>query len=210
LKLTDLWGATISPLGVGPEARAKEDYIVTGTSTSVYGIYRNRVDLEDAVDMLLEAGFRNADISALLSDNASDKEFAHTKNTKGPEGTTTGTAIGGALGWLAGIGAVAIPGLGPFIVAGPIMGTLGGLGAGGAIGGIVGALAGMGIPEYEAKRYEGMIQDGGMLVSVRSHNSDWTRRAKELFGQTGAKDIGSASEGSADYAQTDRPEQVRR
>jgi hypothetical protein len=169
--------------------------------------------MENAIDALREAGFRNTDISALLADNRSNKEFAHKKDTKAPEGTATGATagavIGGALGWLAGIGALAIPGLGPFIAAGPIMGALGGIGAGGVLGGIVGALVGMGIPEYEAKRYEGMIKDGGMLLSVHSDNSDWTKRAKEILEQTGARDISSANEGSADYAKTDRPEQVR-
>jgi hypothetical protein len=186
---------------------------MAGKNTSVYGIYRNQIDLENAVDALREAGFRNTDISALLPDNASNKEFAHKKDTKAPEGTaagaTTGAVIGGALGWLAGIGALAIPGLGPFIAAGPIMGALGGVGAGGVVGGVIGALVGMGIPEYEAKRYEGQIKDGGMLLSVHSDNSDWTKRGKEILEQTGARDIGSASEGSADYEKTDRPEQVR-
>ena len=186
---------------------------MAGKNTAVYGIYKNRIDLENAVDVLREAGFRNTDISALLPDNQSNKEFAHQKNTKAPEGTatgaTTGAVIGGALGWLAGIGALAIPGLGPFIAAGPIMGALGGVGAGGVVGGFIGALVGMGLPEYEAKRYEGMIREGGMLLSVHSDNSDWTKRAKDLLEQTGAQDIDSAGEGSADYAQTDRPEQVK-
>jgi len=180
---------------------------------AVYGIYRSRVDLENAVDVLREAGFRNTDISALLPDNQSNKEFAHKKSTKAPEGTATGATagavIGGALGWLAGIGALAIPGLGPFIAAGPIMGALGGIGAGGVVGGLIGALVGMGLPEYEAKRYEGMIKDGGMLLSVHSDNSDWTKRAKDIMEQTGATDIGSSGEAAADYAKTDRPEQVR-
>lgn len=182
---------------------------MAGKNTAVYGIYRDRMVLENAVQALKDAGFRNTDISVLFPDNTSNKEFAHEKNTKAPEGTatgaTTGAVIGGALGWLAGIGALAIPGLGPFIAAGPIMGALGGMGAGGAIGGVVGALVGMGIPEYEAKRYEGMVKDGGMLLSVHADNSDWIKRAKEILEQTGAKDIGSASEGKADYAKTDRP-----
>jgi len=182
---------------------------MAGKNTAVYGIYRNRMDLENAVQSLKEAGFRNTDISVLLADNKSNKEFAHEKNTKAPEGATTGATtgavIGGALGWLAGIGALAIPGLGPFIAAGPIMGALGGMGAGGALGGVVGALVGMGIPEYEAKRYEGMIKEGGMLLSVHADSSDWVKRAKEILEHTGAKDISSAGEGKADYAKTDRP-----
>ena len=116
-----------------------------------------------------------------------------------------GGAIGGTLGLLAGIGALAIPGLGPFIAAGPIMATLAGIGSGGVIGGIVGALVGMGIPEYEAKRYEGRIKEGGILLSVHCDNSDWTKRAKDLLKQTGAEDVSSTSEASADYAKSDKP-----
>ena len=186
---------------------------MAGKNTAVYGIYRNRAELENAVDALKDAGFRNTDISVLLPDNVGNKEFAHEKNTKAPEGTaagaTTGAVIGGALGWLSGIGALAIPGLGPFIAAGPILAALGGLGAGGVIGGIVGALVGMGIPEYEAKRYEGMIKEGGMLLSVHCDSSDWVKRATEILEHTGAKDISSAGEASADYAKTDRPVRVK-
>jgi Heat induced stress protein YflT len=182
---------------------------MAGKNTAVYGIYPNRVAAENAVDRLLAAGFRNEDISVLLQDNAGTKDFAHEKDTKAPEGTTTGVitggAIGGTLGLLAGIGALAIPGLGPFIAAGPIMGTLAGLGSGGAIGGIIGALVGMGIPEYEAKRYEGRVKEGGILVSVHCDNSDWVGKAKDLLKQTGAEDVSSAGEASADYAETDKP-----
>jgi hypothetical protein len=131
---------------------------MAGKNTAVYGIYRDRPVAEEAVDRILAAGFRNEDVSALLQDNVGTKDFAHEKATKAPEGTATGAAtgaaIGGSLGLLAGIGALAIPGVGPFIAAGPIMATLAGLGSGGVVGGIVGALVGMGIPEFEAKRYE--------------------------------------------------------
>ena len=120
-------------------------------------------------------------------------------------GVVAGGAIGGTLGLLAGIGALAIPGLGPFIAAGPIMATLAGIGSGGVIGGIVGALVGMGIPEYEAKRYEGRIKEGGILLSVHCDNSEWTKRAKDLLKQTGAEDVSSTSEASADYAKSDKP-----
>jgi len=180
-----------------------------GKNIVVYGIYKSRAAVETAVDALKSAQFRNTDISVLLPDNVSNKEFATKKDTKAPQGTTagatTGAVIGGALGWLAGIGALAIPGLGPFIAAGPIMGALGGVGAGGVVGGIIGALVGMGIPEYEAKRYEGMIKNGGILLSVHCDNSDWKDRAKEVLERTGADDISSAAEGKADYAKTDRP-----
>jgi hypothetical protein len=134
---------------------------MAGKNTAVFGIYKTANQAEQTVDRLLAAGFTNDDISVLLQDNKSSKDFAHEKNTKAPEGTTTGVTaggvIGGTLGLLAGIGALAIPGVGPFIAAGPIMGALAGLGVGGAVGGLIGALVGMGIPEYEAKRYEGRI-----------------------------------------------------
>src|SRR5207253_8861512 len=134
---------------------------------------------------------------------------AHEKSTKLPEGAATGgasgAALGGALGWLAGIGALAIPGVGPFIAAGPIMGALAGAGVGGAVGGLVGALVGMGIPEYEAKRYEGRVKEGGILMSVHCDNSDWTKKAKDILEQTGAENISSTGEASADFAKTDKP-----
>jgi len=182
---------------------------MAGKNTAVYGIYRNRTQVEGVVDRLLTAGFRNEDISVLMPQNEGTKDFAHEKNTKAPEGTTTGAvaggAIGGTLGLLAGIGALAIPGLGPFIAAGPIMGALAGMGAGGAVGGVIGALTGMGIPEYEAKRYEGRIKDGGILLSVHCDNSDWVKRAKNLLEQSGAEDVSSSGEAGADYAKTDKP-----
>ena len=147
--------------------------------------------------------FSNDDISGLLPDNESSKEFAHKKDTKAPEGTTTGVAAGGAIGGtfgvLAGIGALAIPGLGPFIAAGPIMGALAGLGVGGAVGGLIGALVGMGIPEYEAKRYEGRVKEGGILLSVHCDTAEEMKRAKDMLKAAGAEDIASSGEASADY-----------
>ncbi len=182
---------------------------MAGKNTSVYGIYTRRTALESAVDALKADGFRNTDISVLLPDNEGTKDFAHEKNTKAPEGTAigagTGAVLGGTLGWLAGIGALAIPGLGPFIAAGPIMGLLSGVGAGGAIGGLSGGLIGMGIPEYEAKRYEGRIKEGGALLSVHCDNSDWVKRAKAILERTGGHDVASAGEASADYAESDKP-----
>src|SRR3954453_23818806 len=149
---------------------------MAGKNTAVFGLYKRRAQAESAVEALQQAGFRSDDISVLMPDQQSSEEFAHEKNTKAPEGTTTGVATGGAvggtLGLLAGIGALAIPGLGPFIAAGPIMGALAGAGTGGVVGGILGALVGMGIPEYEAKRYEGMIKEGGIMLSVHCDNSD--------------------------------------
>src|ERR1700758_5414434 len=171
-------------------------------NTAVFGIYPTYASVESGVDALKAAGFRNTDISVLFPENVGTKDFAHKNETKAPEGAatggTTGAVIGGGLGWLVGIGALAIPGLGPFIAAGPIMAALAGVGVGGAIGGIAGALVGMGIPEYEAKRYEGRVKDGGILLSVHSDNSDWTKRAKEILEQTGAQDISSSGEAASD------------
>jgi len=182
---------------------------MSGKNTAVFGIYRDRQQAEQAVDALRSAGFRNSDVSALLPDNVGTKDFAHEKNTKAPEGTTTGATsgavLGGALGWLAGVGTLAIPGLGPFIAAGPILGTLAGAGAGGAVGGLIGALVGMGIPEYEAKRYEGRVREGGILLSVHCDNSDWVSRAKEILKKTGAQDVASTGEAGADFAKSDKP-----
>ena len=173
---------------------------MAGKNTAVFGIYKQRLDAEAAVDRIAASGFEYNDISVLLPDAQSSKEFAHEKNTKAPEGTTTGATtggiVGGTLGLLAGIGALAIPGLGPFIAAGPIMGALAGAGAGGAVGGIIGALVGMGIPEYEAKRYESRVKDGGVLLSVHCDTSEEIDRAKEFLKRTGAEDISSAGEKS--------------
>jgi len=175
---------------------------MAGKNTAVFGIYPNRTMVEIAVDALKAEDFRNSDISVLFPENTGTKDFAHEKNTKAPEGATTGAGtgalLGGGLGWLVGIGALAIPGLGPFIAAGPIVAALAGAGAGGAIGGLTGALIGMGIPEYEAKRYEGRVKDGGILLSVHSDNSTWTKRAKEILERTGAQDVSSTGEAGAE------------
>jgi hypothetical protein len=180
-----------------------------GKNTAVFGIYRDSVALSGGLERLKSAGFRSTDVSVLMPENLGSKDFLHKKETKAPEGATTGVVsgavIGGTLGWLVGIGALAIPGLGPFIAAGPIMGLLAGLGAGGAVGGVAGALIGMGVPEYEAKRYEGRVKSGGILLSVHCDNSDWTKRAKKILEETGAEDIAESGEASADYAVSDRP-----
>src|ERR1700734_365509 len=175
---------------------------MSSKNTAVFGIYATPATAEAAVDHLLARGFSNSAISVLLPDDESTKAFAHEKNTKAPEGTTTGVTtggiVGGTLGLLAGIGALAIPGIGPFIAAGPIMGALAGLGVGGAVGGIIGALVGMGIPEYEAKRYEGHIKAGGVLLSVHCDTSEKIALAKDLLKHTGAQDIASSGEAKAD------------
>jgi hypothetical protein len=174
---------------------------MAGSKTAVFGIYPDRTTVDNAVDALKAADFRNSDISVLFPETTGTKDFAHEKNTKAPEGATTGAGtgavLGGGLGWLAGIGALAIPGLGPFIAAGPIMAMLAGAGVGGAVGGLTGALVGMGIPEYEAKRYEGRVKDGGILLSVHSDDSQWTKKAKEILERTGAQDVSSTGEATA-------------
>src|ERR1051326_725197 len=182
---------------------------MAGKNTAAFGIYSDRIGLENAVEALKAHGFRNTDISVLFPETQGTKDFAHEKHTKAPEGATagagTGVVVGGTLGWLAGIGALAIPGLGAFIAAGPIMAALAGAGVGGAVGGIVGALVGMGIPEYEAKRYEGRIKSGGILLSVHCDDSEWTKKAKEILEETGATDVSSTGESDADFSKSDRP-----
>src|SRR5712671_1678944 len=179
---------------------------MAGKNTAVFGIYRDYTGVENAVDALKAAGYRNTDISVLFPENVGTKDFAVAKGTKAPEGAATGAGtgalVGGTLGWLAGIGALAIPGIGPFIAAGPIVAALAGAGVGGTVGGLTGALVGMGIPEYEAKRYEGRVKSGGILLSVHSDNSNESKRAKEILQQTGAQDISSTGESSADFAKS--------
>src|SRR6202040_485837 len=176
--------------------------------TAVFGIYSNREAAERAADAIVKAGFSPSDISVLLPENLGNRSIGTEKSTKAPEGAAagggTGAVLGGTLGLLTGIGALAIPGVGPLIAAGPIMATLAGLGVGGAIGGITGALVGMGIPEFEAKRYEGRIQKGGILLSVHCTSSDEVKRAKQVMEGTNAKDISSTGEASVDKSTTDR------
>ena len=182
---------------------------MAGSNTAAFGIFPSRGRAEEAVDRLITSGFRKEDISALLQDNSGTKDFAHEKHTKAPEGVTTGVVaggvIGGTIGLLIGAGMLAIPGVGPLIAAGPVIGALTGVGSGGVVGGVVGALVGMGIPEYEAKRYEGRIKEGGVLLSVHCDNADWVTKAKDLLNQTGAEDVASASEARADFANSERP-----
>jgi hypothetical protein len=165
---------------------------------SVFCITRDEAQACNIVDSLKAAGFSNNDISVLLPDKTSTREFAHEKGTKAPEGAITGVGtggvLGGVLGWLAGIGALAIPGLGPFIAAGPIVAALSGAAVGATAGGVIGALVGMGIPEYEAKRYESRLREGRVLIAVHSENSDETKRAKEIFERAGAEDIATGGE----------------
>lgn len=177
-------------------------------TNAVFGIFRDRLQVERAVDEFKAHGFRANDISVLFPNVDSTKEFAHEKHTKAPEGAAvgagTGGVLGGTLGWLVGIGALAIPGLGPFIAAGPIMAALAGAGIGGAVGTLTGALVGLGIPEYEAKRYEGIVKKGGILMSVHADDGDWTSRGKEIMKQLGAEDVDASGEASADIATDNR------
>ena len=181
---------------------------MAGKNTAVFGIYASSEHAERAVDQIIAAGFASSAISVLLPDTRSTKEFAHHKDTKAPEGATAGVTaggvIGGTIGILAGVGALAIPGVGPFIAAGPIMAGLAGLGVGGAVGGLIGALVGMGIPEYEAKRYEGRVKGGGTLLSVHCDSSEQVSKAKDLLKASGAEDIASSGE-SAGEKSTVRP-----
>jgi hypothetical protein len=181
-------------------------------NTAVFGIYSSGIAVEEAADTLRLEGFRGADISVLFPDNTGSKDLAHEKSTKAPEGAAAGMGagaiLGGALGWLAGIGALAIPAVGPLVDAGPIIGALAGAGAIGTMAGFAGALIGLTIPEYEAKRYDGRLKKGGILLSVHCDDAEWTRRAKRILADTGAVDIAEAAEARADFAKSDRP--VRR
>src|SRR5450432_3818798 len=176
---------------------------------AVFGIAKTENQAISIANQLKTAGFSANDISVLFPDKTGSRDFAHEQHTKAPEGAATGATsgalLGGALGWLVGIGALAIPGIGPFLAAGPIVAALAGVGAVGAIGGVTGALVGSGMPEYEAVRYEGRIKHGGILLSVHCDSEDWVKRAKDLLQRSGAEDIASSSEASADYASSDKP-----
>ena len=186
---------------------------MAGKNTAVYAMFTDRTHVETGVDALLANGFRKEDISILVADNVGTKDFAHELHSKAPEGATAGAGagvvLGGTLGLLVGLGALAIPGLGPFLAAGPLMAALAGAGAAGVAGGMIGALVGLGMPEYEAKRYEGMLKQGRVLLSVHCDDSDWARRAKQVLENSGAEDISASGEAAADYAASDRPK-VRR
>jgi ActD protein len=182
---------------------------MAGKNTAAFGIYRDEPSVKHAVETLQRQGFRSTDISVLFPENLGNKDFGHEKATKAPEGAATGAGsgamVGGVLGWLAGVGTIAIPGVGPFLAAGPIIAALAGAGVGGAAGGLAGALIGAGIPEYEAKRYEGRIKKGGILLSVHCDNSEWASKAKDILENTGADDVSSTSEARADFAKSDKP-----
>lgn len=174
---------------------------------SVFCIATSRFQADQIVDQLKAANFSNNDISALFADKTTSHDFAHEKNTKAPEGAVTGAGtggiLGGALGWIAGIGALAIPGVGPFIAAGPILAALSGAAIGATVGGIAGGLIGMGIPEIEAKRYEGKLQEGNIVISVHTENSEEITRAEDIFTHAGAEDICTTGEASTPDDGTD-------
>jgi hypothetical protein len=170
----------------------------------VIGIVDAETQAESLVQRLTEQGFGSSDISVIFPDKGGTRDFAHEHNTKAPEGAVaggvTGGVVGGTIGLLAGIGALAIPGLGPFIAAGPLMAALSGSAAGAAVGGITGALIGLGIPEIEAKKYEGKLRGGNILVAAHIDDSDEERRAKDTFAREGAHDVSSTSEASVPRA----------
>lgn len=178
-------------------------------ATAVFCIASSQTMANDIVSRLRAVGFIGNDISVLLPDKSGTRDFAHEANTKAPEGATigagTGGLVGGAIGLLAGIGMLAIPGVGPLVAAGPIMASLSGIAAGAALGGVAGALIGMGIPEIEAKRYEGKVKDGNILISAHCFNNDLVKKAKEVFEQAGATDIGTSTEKSAPTPEVKTP-----
>ena len=163
------------------------------TNASVFGIFLTRSKAESAVDALKAEGFSNSELSVLLPENTGSEEVATEQSTKAPEGAAvgvgSGAAVGGALGWLVGAGALAIPGIGPVIAAGPIVATLAGIGIGCALGGFAGTLVGMGISEYDAKKYEGQVRKGGILIAARCETSEQVQRSKRVLQDSGAQDI---------------------
>jgi uncharacterized protein YcfJ len=177
-------------------------YLKREGRNSVFGIFRDQETLDRTVNILKAQNFRNSDISVLMPSKEGTKDFAIKKNTKAPEGATTGAATGavagGIFGWLVGAGALAIPGLGPFIAAGPIMAAIAGAGLGGTVGGIAGGLIGLGIPEFEAQRYEGYVKEGGMLISIHVDDKVWETKAREILEENGATNIATTSEKKSD------------
>lgn len=173
------------------------------SNKSIYAIVTSESQANQIVDHLTQSGFSSNDISVLFPDKDSTHEFSHEKNTKAPEGAITGVAtggvLGGTLGLLVGIGALAIPGIGPFIAAGPLLAALSGAAAGATVGGITGALIGLGIPELEAKRYENRIAEGNILISVVAMNGEDVTRAKDILTKNGAEDISVTSIGEVAY-----------
>jgi len=182
---------------------------MTARNISAFGIYSDQSTVSDAVEALKAAGFRSTDISVLYPENLGSKDFGHERHTKAPEGAVagggSGAIAGAAVGWLLGAGALMVPGLEHMAAAGPVIGMMGGLGAGVTLGGLAGALVGSGIPEYEAKRYEGRVRRGGILLSVHCDNPEWSKTAKAILRKSGARDISTAGEAKADFARSEKP-----
>jgi hypothetical protein len=178
-------------------------------NVAAFGIYPDQGTVNDAVESLKAAGFRQTDISVLFPENLGSKDFAHEKHTKAPEGAVagggSGAVLGAAFGWLVGAGSVMVPGLESMQAAGPVLAMLGGMGVGVTLGGLAGAIAGAGVPEYEAKRYEGRVRKGGILLSVHCDNSTWAKTARSILKKTGANDISTTGEARADFARTSKP-----
>ncbi|HYP08373.1 MAG TPA: quinol:electron acceptor oxidoreductase subunit ActD [Bryobacteraceae bacterium] len=178
-------------------------------NVAAFGIYPDQATVNDAVENLKAAGFRHTDISVLFPENLGSKDFAHEKHTKAPEGAVagggSGAVLGAALGWLAGAGTLMVPGLEPMQTAGPVLGMLSGMGVGVTLGGLAGAAAGASVPEYEAKRYEGRVRKGGILLSVHCDNATWAKTARGILKRTGASDISTTGEARADFARTEKP-----
>ena len=182
---------------------------MTMKNIAAFGIYPDQGTVNDAIESLKAAGFRQTDISVLFPENLGSKDFAHEKHTKAPEGAVagggSGAVLGAAFGWLVGAGALLVPGLEAMHAAGPILGMLGGLGVGVTLGGLTGALVGAGVPEYEAKRYEGRVRKGGILLSVHCDNAEWSKMARGILKRTGAGDVSTTGEAKADFARTEKP-----
>jgi hypothetical protein len=178
-------------------------------NVAAFGIYPDQGTVNDAVESLKAAGFRQTDISVLFPENLGSKDFAHEKHTKAPEGAVagggSGAVVGAALGWLVGAGSVMVPGLEAMQAAGPVLAMFGGMGVGVTLGGVAGAIAGAGVPEYEAKRYEGRVRKGGILLSVHCDNATWAKTARGILKRTGASDIATTGEAKADFARTEKP-----
>jgi hypothetical protein len=182
---------------------------MAGKNTVVFGLYPDQITVAEAVEALQQAGFRNTDVSVLFPENSGTKDFGHEKHSKAPEGAVAGASsgaiLGGALGWMAGIGMLSIPAINAVVAAGPIADALSGIGLLGVAGGLAGALIGAVIPEYEAKRYRGRVRSAGVLLSVHSDNAEWTKRAREVLHRTGARGISATSEAKADYGASEKP-----
>jgi hypothetical protein len=178
-------------------------------NTSVIGIYEDRTTVSDAIGVLHKAGYRATDIAVLSSENQGSKDFAHEKHSKAPQGAAIGSAVGAVIGaaaaWFVSTQSAALPAFAPLAAAGPVVAALAGAGAGGAVGWIVGVLVGARLPEYLAKRYAGRVRRGGILLSVHCDSQEWRDRAEKTLKDTGARDISSSSEASADYGMADKP-----